>query len=170
LKTIHNWAKKGRLASTRTDGRHLRFHRLDVVELLRRHAHPVPDELVAPRLRVCVVGESAGASRRALARRVEMIDVEHAIDALVALHAIDPDALLLDDAEWLGDARVLERLAATESTRHVRVVVVGGDSARRAASIAAGARFAVPRDDAAALRDALDRIAFGAVSAPRGTP
>jgi excisionase family DNA binding protein len=163
LKTIHNWARKGKLACTRTGGGHLRFHRLDVTEMLRRHAHPVPDALIAHRLRVCVAGDGARQARRAFARKVELVEVAHVIDALVTLAAIDPDALVIEDASWLDDARVLERLRASEATRHVRVVVVGGDDARRAALMRAGARFAVPRDDATSLREALDRIAFGAV-------
>jgi len=176
LKTIHNWADKGKLRHTRTAGRHLRFHRLDVVELLRRHAHPVPDALLAQRLRVCAAGMPH--ARRALGRRFDVVDVADAIDALVSLATIDPDALVLPDAAWMDDAGVVERLGANDVTAHVRVVVLC-DAARDAALLRAGARAVVPHDDAGALRDALDAIAFGAltqprprviVSAPRGTP
>lgn len=171
LKTIHNWVDKGKVHATRTEGRHLRFSRLDVVEQLRAHAHPVPAALLATRARVCFVGEPVvGAAARALARRFELVSQPTVVDALVALHAIDPEVLVLDDERWIFEARVIERLSETPATRHVRIVLVSTDAARRSAALRAGARAAVIADDATALRDALDRIAAGDVSALRGTP
>jgi excisionase family DNA binding protein len=163
LKTIHNWADKGKLGHTRTEGRHLRFHRLDVVELLRRHAHPVPDALLARRLRVCAAGVPN--ARRALGRRFDVVDVAETIDAIATLSAIDPDALVLSDEPWMDEAHVIERLHLNESTRHVRIVVAC-DAVRDAPLVRAGARWVVPREDAGALRDALDKIAFGALTQP----
>ncbi len=167
IKTIHNWADKGKLASTRTVGRHLRFHRLDVIEFLRAYANPVPAALTSQRARVCIVGDViATATRRALARRFDVVVVADAVEALVSLAAIDPDVVVMDHPAWLDDARAIERLRELEATRHVRVVIVSddGDEALRA-----GATAVVPRGDVASLRNTLDRIASG-VSAPRGTP
>ena len=45
LKTIHNWADKGKLQHFRTPGRHLRFEREHVVEFLKHFGYPVPKEL-----------------------------------------------------------------------------------------------------------------------------
>ena len=45
LKTIHNWANKGRIQHFRTPGRHLRFKPSDVVEFLKAWGFPVPPGL-----------------------------------------------------------------------------------------------------------------------------
>jgi excisionase family DNA binding protein len=52
LKTVHHWADRGRIAHHRTEGRHLRFRRNDVLGFLRTHRYPLPAELCRVR---CVV-------------------------------------------------------------------------------------------------------------------
>jgi excisionase family DNA binding protein len=37
LKTVHHWADRGKVAHHRTEGRHLRFRRNDVVRFPRAH-------------------------------------------------------------------------------------------------------------------------------------
>ncbi len=49
LKTVHHWADKGKVSHFRTDGRHLRFRRNDVVRFLRAHGYPLPEALVRAR-------------------------------------------------------------------------------------------------------------------------
>src|SRR6478672_3715870 len=49
LKTVHHWADRGKVPHFRTDGRHLRFRRNDVVRFLRAHGYPLPDALVRAR-------------------------------------------------------------------------------------------------------------------------
>jgi len=49
LKTVHHWADRGKVPHFRTDGRHLRFRRNDVVRFLRSHGYPLPDQLVRAR-------------------------------------------------------------------------------------------------------------------------
>jgi len=44
-KTIHNWVKKKALPHFRTPGRHLRFQRADVLDLLQKHGFPMPEAL-----------------------------------------------------------------------------------------------------------------------------
>ena len=45
LKTVHHWAERGKVAHHRTEGRHLRFRRNDIVRFLRAHDYPMPDAL-----------------------------------------------------------------------------------------------------------------------------
>lgn len=54
LKTIHNWVNQGHVFAQRTEGRHLRFQRVEVVRFLRRFGYPVPPLLgdAAPRVLV----------------------------------------------------------------------------------------------------------------------
>lgn len=46
LKTIHNWADKGKIKHFRTPGRHLRFERTAVIEFLKHFGYPVPKDLL----------------------------------------------------------------------------------------------------------------------------
>lgn len=45
LKTIHNWADKGKIEHFRTPGRHLRFKPEDVKTFLEKYGYPIPDEV-----------------------------------------------------------------------------------------------------------------------------
>jgi excisionase family DNA binding protein len=49
LKTVHHWADRGKVPHFRTDGRHLRFRRNDIVRFLRAHGYPLPEALVRAR-------------------------------------------------------------------------------------------------------------------------
>jgi excisionase family DNA binding protein len=141
LKTIHNWANKGKIPSCRTPGRHLRFRPLDVVDFLRTYGFGVPDGLRQTRLRVVVVdgdGPALAAARRALQRRFEVVAVGHVVDGLLEVAPLLPDVLVLGDVAPLDPDAIAQRLASREATRHVRVV---------------------RRGDPARLREALERLA-----------
>jgi excisionase family DNA binding protein len=162
LKTIHNWAKKGAIFHHRTEGRHLRFYRLDVAEFLRAYGYGVPEELRVTRPRVVLVhrdGPGLHALKRALSRRLEVAAFADPFDALVELGSLAADALAIDVA-LLGEAatRCVERLRANTRTRHVRVVAIGEDPNARAGFVAAGASAYVPYDETAEIREALERV------------
>ncbi len=128
LKTIHNWANKGKIPSTRTEGRHLRFRPLDVVDFLRAYELGVPDVLRQARLRVLVVDADAtalAAARRALGRRFEVTAAEHVVDGLAIVGVLLPDVLVVGDVAPLEPPVIAARLRAREATRHVRVVLRG---------------------------------------------
>jgi excisionase family DNA binding protein len=128
IKTIHNWANKGKIPHGRTSGRHLRFRPLDVVDFLRAYEMGLPDWLRTVRLLAVVVDtdtQMLAAARRSLARRFDLVVCGHAVDALVAVGTHLPDVLVVGDAAPL-DAEVLaDRLRAHDDTRHVRVVPLG---------------------------------------------
>jgi hypothetical protein len=48
LKTIHNWVGAGHLVGRRTEGRHLRFDRVEVVRFMRSFRYPVPQAVAIP--------------------------------------------------------------------------------------------------------------------------
>ena len=75
LKTVHHWADRGKVPHFRTDGRHLRFRRNDVVRFLRAHGYPLPDALVRARPTVALalgasLLEGASLSLEDLAKRL----------------------------------------------------------------------------------------------------
>jgi excisionase family DNA binding protein len=160
LKTIHNWADRGKIRGWRTSGRHLRFRRLDVVDFLRAYGFPIPDALRDSRPRVVAVDadrDGLGWMRRALTRRFEVTAFEHVVDGLVALTHSDPDVALLGDVSPLDATAVAARLRSVEATHHVRVVTLGppvvglGGSPSAAGSV-------VARGDTAKLREVMERV------------
>ncbi len=154
LKTIHNWADRGKIRGWRTRGRHLRFRRLDVVDFLRAYGFPIPDALRESRPRVVAVDadrDGLGWVRRALTRRFEVTAFEHVVDGLVALAEADPDVALLGDVSPMDARTLAARLRDVEATHHVRIVTLGpvGD---------AGPVPSVARGDTAKLREVLERV------------
>ena len=157
LKTIHNWADRGKIRGWRTAGRHLRFRRADVVDFLRTYGFPMPSALRESRPRVVAI-EADGAAlewiQRTLSRRFEVVGFGHVVDGLVALASLDADVAVLGEVAPLDAAAVAARLQVVESTRHVRVVAL-----RAAGGAAApGAVASAPRGDAARLREVLEKL------------
>jgi excisionase family DNA binding protein len=134
LKTIHNWANKGKIPCHRTPGRHLRFRPLDLVEFLREYELGLPDSLRSARLHVIVVDPDAqtlAAARRSLGRRFEVFVYGHVVDALLAAATVLPDVFVAGDVSPLDAPTIASRLRENDATRHVRVVALGDPTALR---------------------------------------
>jgi excisionase family DNA binding protein len=116
LKTIHHWAQAGKIAHHRTDGRHLRFRRNDVVRFLRAHDYPLHDALTAVRP-VVFFALAADDLTKKLAQRFDVRPFPNAISALVHLMQGEPDALVLSatDPTWTP-APTLAALRASPKT------------------------------------------------------
>ncbi len=153
LKTIHNWADKGKISCWRTLGRHLRFRRLDVVDFLRAYGFSLPDSLRETRPTVTMIDEDSAvlaSARRVLSGRFEITTFDHIVQGLIALAAEDPDVLVLGDNRILEVGVVAAHVAASPATRHVRVVTLGMQSPHAAAS--------VPTQDLVKLRQTLEHL------------
>ena len=141
IKTIHNWANKGKIPAARTPGRHLRFRPLDVVDFLREYGFEIPEGLRQMKLRVLVVDSDVATlatARRLLAKRYDVAIAGHVVDGLLVVATQLPDVLVAGDVAPLDAATLAPRLAANEATRHVRVV---------------------PRGDVTRLREMLEKMA-----------
>jgi PleD family two-component response regulator len=162
LKTIHNWANSSKIDHFRTQGRHLRFHLLDVVDFLRRYGYPQPEAIRLARLRVVAVdvdAESIAALRRVLARRFDLTTFNDPVDALVSLSTLQPDVLVLElQMPDFNGVRTVERLSAIEETKHIRVVAYSSHEDLREPVMAAGAKAFVFKGDESDLRDVLDAM------------
>jgi excisionase family DNA binding protein len=161
LKTIHHWADRGRIPHHRTEGRHLRFRRNDVVRFLRAHTYPIPDDLAGVRPQVALAplpgaqGEAPQPARawpltfddlvRRLSARFIVRKQPSAIVAVARALVLGTDALVvpLDDPE-LGAVRTIAALKAAPETAWIAIVAVGADveGAR-----AAGAEVALLRGE-----------------------
>lgn len=173
LKTIHHWADRGRITHHRTEGRHLRFRRNDVVRFLRAHAYPIPEELAAVRPQVAfaplpsALEDDPPPARawpltyedlvRRLSARFIVRRQPSAIVAVAQALVLGTDALVvpLDDPE-LGGARTIAALMAAPETAWLAIVAVGRDVVgARAAGAEVALSFAeierLPRELAKAL-------------------
>jgi excisionase family DNA binding protein len=160
LKTIHNWAARGKLRHYKTDGRHVRIQRVDLVAFMRHYEMPLPSALAEGKPHVVAIdGDAAALARlcRALEKRFVLDGYEHAVDALVAIGATPPQALVVTaPLAGVDVARVVARLHAVERTAHVRVVVLADESD----DDVKGAARTIARDKLAVahVREALESI------------
>ncbi len=70
LKTVHNWVSRGHVVGRRTEGRHLRFQRSEIVRFMRRFGYQVPNFFGDAPPKLILVGAKANmpAVKRALSR------------------------------------------------------------------------------------------------------
>ncbi len=162
LKTIHNWCERGEIRHFRTPGRHLRFRRNDVIDFLRKYGYPVPDEVRAGRARVHLLDDDAAVLtnvKRQLSKKMDVSTHSDPVDAILALGADQPDALVLDvKLTGIDGIRLVARLHASPQTRHVRVVVFSAHEDLKKKALDAGAAAFVSKPDVAKLRETLDAI------------
>ena len=166
LKTVHHWADRGKVAHFRTEGRHLRFRRNDVVRFLRAHGYPLPDALVRARPTVSLAlrpGLLKGASlsldelTRRLGSRFSVRSHASGVAAVAHLVAEAPDALVFacDDAT-LGFPSVLAALKEDPATAWIVLAVVVVDEALASAQ-PAGADIVLGSHDIVRLPGELAR-------------
>lgn len=134
LKTVHHWADRGRVPHTRTEGRHLRFRRNELVAFLRAHGYPLPPEITAVRPRVLCAARAPGLSE-ALAPRFDVTRFDHAVLAIARIAKDEPDALVvsLDDPS-LGGRAALDALGSARETAWIALVALEAEADAREAA------------------------------------
>jgi excisionase family DNA binding protein len=162
LKTIHNWADRGRIPHFRTPGRHLRFRRPHVLDFLRKYGYPIPNELDAERPRVALLingSDPAGEVAAALEPRFEVVAYSNPLTGLLQIGEQPPDAIVLAaDLGSLSGAEIIEALKEDDNTQHVRAVLLEGTDSDRNAAREAGASAHVKASDLIGLRDTLEAL------------
>jgi excisionase family DNA binding protein len=169
LKTVHHWADRGKVPHFRTDGRHLRFRRNDVVRFLRAHDYPLPDALVRARPTVALalgapLLEGASLSLEDLGKRLgSRFSVRRhpsGVAAIAHLVSEEPDAIVIaDDDTTLGFPSALAALKEDPVTAWVVLVLVtSADGETRDGSRAAGADIVLSARDIIKLPGELARM------------
>lgn len=162
LKTIHNWADRGRIPHFRTPGRHLRFRRPHVLDFLRKYGYPIPEELDVGRPRVGLLINGAdpqGDLAQTLGQLFDVVEYDEPVAALLQIGEQPPDALVLAGRLGrLSGPEIIQALKEEENTRHVRVVLLAGDENDRKAAVAAGAAAQVHASDLTGLKDTLQAL------------
>jgi excisionase family DNA binding protein len=107
LKTIHHWANANKIAHRRTEGRHIRIRRNDLVKFLLAHGYPLHDAITSVKPMLFVAGgglAELGSDEIAkkLSARFHLRRFDHAATAIAHLVHDEPDALVcsLDDPSW----------------------------------------------------------------------
>lgn len=169
LKTVHHWADRGKIPHHRTDGRHLRFRRNDVVRFLRAHGYPLPDALVRARPTVSFALSSStleGAPlpfedvTRRIGSRFSVQRHPSGASALARLVADAPDAIVLAEADaTLAAASMLAALKEDPATSWIVFAFVASGAADGPidALRAAGAEIVLAPRDIAKLPGELAR-------------
>jgi excisionase family DNA binding protein len=161
LKTVHNWAERGKLRGPRTKGRHLRVLHAEVVRLARRRGTVLPAEFTERPLQVALVGYAADAPAPG------MTSFPHFFDGLLAVSSGDFDVAVLP-LERLSGTVLAELMAALHKrplTLGIGLVGVGADAEAGAQFRAVGGDVWVPAMDG--LSGAL-RFISGQAGAPGG--
>ncbi|HEY8079250.1 MAG TPA: helix-turn-helix domain-containing protein [Labilithrix sp.] len=159
LKTVHHWADKGKVACFRTEGRHLRFRRNDLVRFLRAHGYPMPDSVARARASVALAALGEPDLAKKLGARFTVRRHTSAIGAIASMLSEQPDAVVfaLDDVS-LGGAHAIGALKAAPETAWPMLAALAADEAGAAAARSAGADLALPMRDAQKLPAELARL------------
>ncbi len=161
LKTIHNWADRGRISHFRTPGRHLRFRRPHVLDFLRKYGYPIPEELTPERPRVAVLLDAMGSKPvlDALEDTFEVVHHSDAVDGLLRIGAQPPDAVVLGaKVGRLPGAEIIAALKRRPRTQHIRAVLFSSGESGRQEALEAGASAQVNASDVKGLKDTLEAL------------
>lgn len=143
LKTVHNWVKQGHIVAYRTEGRHLRFQRVQIVRFLRRTGRPVPKEIGRPPARVLLhcASEKKGKALRGAATTLRAGIFPAALEA--ATGAYEVMVLELDAHQSTLTRELVCALRQRPTTRAIALVGVSRDAARRHEFLACGGDVAL---------------------------
>lgn len=125
LKTIHHWCDAGKIPHRRTEGRHLRFRRNQLLTFLKAHGYPLPAQLTQekPTVFLATHDPSADEPARKLALRCYVRRFDCALSAIARLLSEEPDALIILDGDATWTPAASEALANDPETSWLRVVV-----------------------------------------------
>lgn len=125
--TIYSWTRKGELVGQRTPGGQHRFQREVVLDFLRRHHYPVPEELSGGAPRIIAVDDSTrwlSQIRRTLSRSFQVQGYSDPCDGLLAIGRDKPDAVVLDiRMPVLDGLHLIARIRSWKELAHTRLVV-----------------------------------------------
>jgi hypothetical protein len=102
VKTIHNWVSKSQIVAHKTQGGHLRFSPIVVVDFLRLHGYPIARALRdrKPEVLVCLKrGPVLELATKALGKRFSLRVYPSVVDALWLHVCDDVEAIVTDPSD-----------------------------------------------------------------------
>lgn len=148
LKTIHNWVNQGHLTGRRTQGRHLRFRRTEVVRFMRQFGYPVPEHVGSAPARVLLTrADGVKARPIVLGRGIRSTSCEGlfnaAIEAVVGQHEIV--VIDLDTYHQNPVVEMIRALRQRPSTSGMPLVGLSRNTSHRKTFVAQGGDAGVPQ-------------------------
>jgi excisionase family DNA binding protein len=166
--TMKNWLRKGKMPSFKTFGGHYRIRIGDLLNVLREHNMPIPEDLLdQPRYSITVVSNDAG-FREQLTNSFsghelifEMTEFDNCFDALVDIGRCKPNLIVIDTRMEDADCgQLLPRLKKNPETANIRVIAVSGNGEEKGKIIGYGADdFHLFADGAGALIAKMETLA-----------
>lgn len=131
---VCNWIKSGKLQAYRTPGRQYRINQSVLVDFMKHHGMPVPEELGAKGVKRIVVvddePEIAHLATRVLGTGAAGYDVKTAPDGYTAgrlVNSLLPDLVVLDiRMPGIDGIAVCKSIKTNPATGHTKVLVVTG--------------------------------------------
>jgi excisionase family DNA binding protein len=167
LKTIHRWVDSQELQGWQTDGRHRRFHRTEVVRLLRRLKAPVPRALADTPCHFIAVGFDAPSELERYAQVGSAVLCDGFFDAALVMGAGHFELCLIDverfELRWT--AALLAALRRRPSTAGMASLGVAQSALMRRAFLRHGGDAAIP--DLSEVDTTLSYLVGGAVAPSR---
>jgi excisionase family DNA binding protein len=159
--TVHNWVRRGLLVGSRTEGRHLRFERMEVIRALRQRGRSIPPALRIRSPRVMAAGFGPQIEiGLACGRSAALLDA--ALQFVAQGH--DVLAVNLDAFETAVVGELVAAMRRHPLTRAKGILGVSASLLRRRLFIEAGGDAVVT--SVAAAQDALLALAGGATGSP----
>jgi len=157
LKTVHHWAERGKIPHFRTEGRHLRFRRNDLVRFLRAHGYPLPEGIVRARPLVAIAPiETELDLAKKLSSRFSTRRLASGLGAFARVLGDQPDAVVVASTDaTLAGARSIKALR--DEAPWIVVALVAFDEVAGAEAREAGAEVVLPIADVARLGSELAR-------------
>lgn len=172
LKTVHNWVSRGHVHGRRTEGRHLRFTRTEIVSFMRRFGYPVPSFVgrAPPRVVLDVGSPLLRTTRRTLIRGCELTPCEGLFACSMVLAGGEHEVALVD-LEYHRRVLVTEFVSAVrawDAAKQVCLIGVSPSLATRTHFVRAGGTAAFDSSRSSELRTLLQWLVGSGARQPKG--
>jgi excisionase family DNA binding protein len=146
LKTIHRWLQSQEVQGWQTDGRHRRFHRTEVVRLLRRLKAPIPCTLAEAACHFIAVGFDTQPELEPYARAGQAVLCDGFFDAALVMGNGHFELCLIDverfELRWTKE--LLSAVRRRPSTAGMASLGVAQSALMRRAFLRHGGDAAIP--------------------------
>jgi excisionase family DNA binding protein len=164
LKTIHRWLECQEVQGWQTDGRHRRFHRTEVVRLLRRLKAPIPRALADAACHFIAIGFDAESELESYTRVGQAVLCDGFFDAALVMGTGHYELCLIDverfELRWT--AALLAALRRRPATAGMASLGVAHSALMRRAFLRHGGDAVIP--DLTELGTTLSYLVGGAVA------
>jgi excisionase family DNA binding protein len=132
--SVKRWIWSGDLKAFKTPGGHFRVRKTDLVDFMRKHQIPIPEEIPAARKKILIIDDEQSCERIAHYLRLNTINlvVETAGDSFeggIMVSQFKPDIVIIDLAIPGTDGFVVcEKMKKIPMTKHVKIIALADET------------------------------------------